>query len=154
MRRTTYFLAVSGLILALAIALIDNSQRASAQDGAGVTVFPGGNYVTYLGESRPIEETLAVPRGEITAVYRFDGRAQRWQAWASALPAALQQVTELVSGLAYWLNYEGAGAVFWAFEGEADPVAAIDIVSGWNSFGCATLAVLEQPAAGGADSAH
>ena len=137
MARVIGLLAVFAIVVWGAVTVLGAGERVAAQDAAGILLFPGGNYVTYLGESRPLEEALTVPRGEITAVFRFDGPTQRWQAWERGGPARLQGVVELVSRLAYWVNYEGAGDVFWAFQGEASPPDSIGLTGGWNSFGYA-----------------
>lgn len=77
---------------------------------AATPVGPGWNNVPYLGNSAPPSEALAVLQGQYEAVYKWDRASQQYQVYAPGAPEYVNNLTQLNTGDAIWVNVSGQGA--------------------------------------------
>ncbi len=85
-----------------------------------VELAPGGNLVAYEGATLPVRTALGDALSNLDSVWAFDSATQRWRLWAPALPDALQELTELRHGDAYFVF--AARTTIWSFL-DSDPAA-------------------------------
>ena len=114
----------------------------------GTPLLAGGNYVTYLGPTLPVQDALGDIAADIEAVWWLDPASSGWIAWSEAVPAALRGFAELEHGEAYFLIV--SSAVTWTVP--AAPIRDRNVVlaAGGNSVGYSGVATPVDTAFGGA----
>ncbi len=127
-------------VLLLGLLLLGVLGGRSASVGAQATSVPldaGLTSVAYLGETMPVRDALSNVADVVSAVWFFDGFAAAgtspWSTWNPALPDALQGLSALESGEAYFLVSDTAAE--WEFAGAADPPASVELAAGGNLVG-------------------
>ena len=122
------------------------STPVSAQ-ATSVALDTGLTSVAYLGPTLPVLDALTNVSDVVTAVWFFDGFAAAgtspWRTWNPALPDALQGLSALESGEAYFLVSDTAAE--WEFAGVVEAPASVELAAGGNLVGYygATLPVEE-----------
>jgi hypothetical protein len=102
--------------LALTIALFSTSSPTGAQglnDGESVQLHQGGNLVSYLGPTSPVEVALNDALIYVDVVWSFQAPVQEWALWSPVLPSAVQGISELVQNDAYFIFV--SQALTWTF---------------------------------------
>lgn len=114
----------------------------------GTPLLAGGNCVTYLGPTLPVQDALGDIAADIEAVWWLDPASSGWIAWSEAVPAALRGFAELEHGEAYFLIV--SSAVTWTVP--AAPIRDRNVVlaAGGNSVGYSGVATPVDTAFGGA----
>ena len=104
------------------------SDRAAAQTNYSVTLVPGWNTVTYVGEAMPPAQALAPVAGSITRALTWDAAAQSWQTYDATRPF-LSTLTEVRPFDALFLF--ATGSATWTQSG-APANRVVPLQLGWN----------------------
>ena len=100
-----------------------------------VALLPGWNWVVWTGHTQAIGDALeAFPDvSQLTVIFEHNAGTQRWQSYRPGLPAIVNKIAELRSGVSYFLLVDGA--MTWEMPVDGDLTGTRLIANGFSAIG-------------------
>ena len=100
-----------------------------------VALLPGWNWVVWTGHTQAIGAALeAFPDlSQLTVIFERPAETQRWQSYRPGLPAIVNRIAELRSGVSYFLRVDSA--MTWEMPVDGDLTGTRLIANGFTAIG-------------------
>lgn len=114
---------------------VSNIVLAIGVGGPGLRLEVGFNFLVWRGETVSVDDGLAsFPNmSQLSAIFEFDAGTQTWSSFRPGLPPAVQGISELQAGGAYFFLV--TGTMSWELPSGGDGSGTQTIVSGFTAIG-------------------
>ena len=100
-----------------------------------VALLPGWNWVVWTGHTQAIGDALeAFPDlSQLSVIFERPAEEQRWRSYRPGLPASVQSIAELRSGVSYFLRVDGA--LTWEMPVDGELAGTRLVANGFTTIG-------------------
>ncbi len=93
------------------------------------------NFVVWTGHTQPVADALETfpDTSQLSAIFEYQGGSRPWKSYRPGLPAIVQSIDELRSGVAYFLLLKSA--VTWGMPSDGDLPGTRTIAAGFTTIG-------------------